>query len=166
MSDTAPAPYLLPPVLISRADLARLAREVESLENELEAQRVRESADTASSHMPAMSRNLNDFLETNKLDIADDQTRMALKERLRVMKDQAPIIHMTFAADADPDSLRQLVTWLRTEVHPQALISVGLQPSIVGGVYMRTPNHVHDFTLRSLLAGKHEAILHELEGLA
>lgn len=165
MSDAASATYVLPPALTSRADLARLVREVENLENELEAQKVRESADAKGYRMPAMSKSLNGFLELNKLDVADDQARMHLKEQLRVLKDKAPIVHMTFAAEADIDSLQQLVTWLRTEVHPQALLSVGLQPSIVGGVYMRTPNHVHDFTVRSLISGKRDVIMHELEGL-
>jgi F0F1-type ATP synthase delta subunit len=90
---------------------------------------------------------------------------MALKERMRVLKDKAPIIHMTFAAEADPDFLQQLAAWVRQEIHPQALISTGLQPALVGGVYMRTPNHVHDFSVRSLLQGKRDIIAHELEGL-
>ena len=88
---------------------------------------------------------------------------MGLKEQVRKLKEHAPIIHMTFAVEADPESLSQLVAWIRQEIHPQALISDGLQPSLVGGVYMRTPNHVHDFSVRRLLADKRDIIAHELE---
>jgi hypothetical protein len=31
-------------------------------------------------------------------------------------------------------------------------------------VYVRTPNRVHDFSIKSLLQGKREIIVHELEG--
>jgi len=164
MSD-AETQFVLPAALIGRADLARLVREVESLDNDLESQKVRAQAAGTGYHLPTMSRSLSDFLDLNKINIADDQTRMATKEQLRVLKDKAPIIHMTFAVDADPDFLQQLVTYLRANIHPQTLVSVGLQPSLVGGVYMRTPNHVHDFSIRSLLQNKRDIIMHELEGL-
>jgi len=71
-------------------------------------------------------------------------------------------MHMTFATVADPESLQKLVDWIRQEIHPQALLHVGLQPALVGGVYLRTPNHIHDFSLRQLLADKRSIIVDEL----
>lgn len=165
MSETKAAAYVLPPALISRADLARLVREVENLDNELAVQKVREKGGKQGYHLPTMSQSLNDFLTTNEIDIANDQVRMELKEHLRVLKDKAPIVHMTFAVDADPDFLQQLVAWVRKEIHPQTLISVGLQPGLVGGMYLRTPNHVHDFSIRTLLKSKRDVMTHELEGM-
>jgi len=166
VSEPVTAAYVLPSVLVTRADLARIVREVEKVDNELEAQRARNRANGENEyHAPATSQQLADFLELNKLNLEDDQGRMQLKEQLRVMKDKAPVIHMTFAVEADPASLQKLVEYIRKEIHPQAVLSVGLQPSLVGGVYLRTPNHVHDFSIRELLAGKREVIMHELEGL-
>jgi len=159
---TATGEYVLPASLVGHADLARLIREVEAVDGELEAQKVR---GTAAPRLPVLSEGLSDFLEQNKLDIAEGRTLMELKERLRVLKDHAPVIHLTFATPADPEPLQELVAWLRAEIDPRTLVSVGLQPSLVGGVYMRTPNHVHDFTLKELLAGKREIILKELEEL-
>jgi len=158
--------YILPAALIGRADLARLVREIEAVDNDLESQKVRAQGAQTSYRLPTISRSLSDFLELNKINVADDQARMTVKERLRILKDKAPVVHMTFAVDADPDFLQQLVAYLRANIHPQALISVGLQPSLVGGVYVRTPNHVHDFSIRALLQGKRELIINELEGLA
>ena len=167
MNESAVKDYVLPPALIGRADLARLLREIESIDNELGAQKVRNrGTDTnASYHMPTMSRSLSDFIDLNEIDLSDDQGRMVLSERLRAVKDKAPVVHMTFAVDADPDFLQKLVGWIRTEVHPQALISVGLQPALIGGVYIRTPNHVHDFSLKALMQGKRNIIVNEFEGL-
>ncbi len=165
MSTTAAPVYVLPAALVTRADLARMVREVEQLDNDFEVQKVRDHTDEAHYAIPNMSRGLTDFLAENQLNITDAKQRTELKSRLRVMKDKAPIVHVTFAVDADPEFLQQLVAWLRTEVHPQSLLSVGLQPGLIGGMYMRTPNHIHDFSLRSVLAGKRDIILKELQAV-
>ncbi len=164
MSQTTPPAFVFPPALVTRADLARLVREVESVDNEFEAQKARNQATgKAGYRTPTLSRSLGDFLDLNKLDITDDHGRMVFKEQLRAVKDKAPIVHMTFAVEADPGSLAQLVTYLRKEIHPQTLLSVGLQPSLVGGAYIRTPNHVHDFSLRELLSANRGVITAALE---
>lgn len=155
--------YALPPTLVGHADLARLVREVESIEDDLQSQKVRD--ETAAYQMPSMSQGLDDFLELNKIDVTDGHLLPDLKKQLQTLKDHAPIIHMTFAVEADSDSLEQLVAWLRQEIHPHTLLAVGLQPSLIGGVYMRTPNQVHDFSLKSVLAGKRDIIIRELEQL-
>lgn len=167
MSQPVTNSLVLPSALISRADLARLVREIEDLDNELEAQKARNRATGDTGYkLPTISRTLSDFVEQNKVNIADDQSRMLLKEQMKAMKDKAPIVHMTFAVEADPASLQQLVAYMRKEIHPQALLVVGLQPSLVGGAYVRTPNHVHDFSLRAQLAKKRGIILQELEELS
>ena len=166
MSEAAKPDLLLPPSLIGRADLARLIREVEDLDNELEAQTARNRTSGATGyHMPNMSQSLHDFVELNQLDLADGQARMHLKERLKAMKEKAPVVHMTFAVEADPQSLQKLVNYLRTEIHPQALLTVGLQPRLVAGAYIRTPNHIHDFTVRELMEARREVMIKDLESL-
>lgn len=164
MNKEAATPYIFPAALIGRSDLARLVREIETIDNDLEAQRVRNRGTQGGYSMPTMSRSMTDFLEQNAIDISNDRARMEFKEHLRALKDKAPVIHMTFAVEADPEFLQKLTAWIRQEVHPQALLSVGLQPSLVGGVYMRTPNHVHDFSLKALLKGKRDVMINELEG--
>lgn len=159
----AVADYILPPTLVGHADVARLIREVEFADNELQAQKVR--GEKTGAHLPVMSQTLSDFLEANKIDASDGPALRELKTRLQQLKDHAPVIHMTFAVAADPESLQQLAAWLRQEVHPQALVTAGLQPALVAGVYMRTPNQVHDFTIRAQLAGKRDIITSELERL-
>jgi G3E family GTPase len=156
--------YILPPALTGRSELARLVREVESLDGELEAQKVRARGQQVAYKLPSTSKALSDFLEQNKVDITNDHKRMVLVEQLRKLKDHAPVVHLTFAADADPESLEYLVGYMRRELHPYTLLSVGLQPGLVAGAYMRTPNHVHDFSIKKLMAGKRGVIAADLEG--
>jgi hypothetical protein len=154
----------LPPALVTRADLSRLSRDIESIDNDLEAQKARNHATGKSGYtMPVLSRALNDFAELNKLDLSDDQTRMLVKDQVKMLKEKAPVLHMTFAVEADMESLQKLVEYVRKEIHPLALVSVGLQPGLVGGVYLRTPNHVHDFSVRNRLASTRGMILQDLE---
>lgn len=154
----------LPASLVKRSDLARVVREVETVDSDIASQKVR-GGPKAQIHIPTMSQALSDFLDLNKLDIKDNQARMGLKEQLRALKDKAPIVHMTFATAADPASLEQLVTWLRANAHPQALLSIGLQPSLVGGVYLRTPNRAHDYSMRALMQDKRDIVVRQLEEL-
>lgn len=159
------ADFILPPSVVTKIDVSRLVSEVEQLDSELTAAAVRAKTGAPQAAQPTISEQFAAFLTQNKLPFDTSQARSALVQQMRLMKDKVPVIHMTFAVQADPVSLQQIVQWLRTSVHPQVVISVGLQPSLVAGVYMRTPNHVRDLSLRTLLTGQHEVLVKELEAL-
>jgi F0F1-type ATP synthase delta subunit len=156
--------FVIPAALVSKVDLAHLIREVEAVDSNLEAQKVR-GYTKEQYRLPPISRALNDFLTLNKIEILDDHLRMVFKEQLRILKDRIPVMHLTFSTPADPESLEYLTAWIRKELHPQALISVGLQPSLIGGVYVRTPNHVHDYSMRALFKGKTSVLVGDLDRL-
>lgn len=160
--------FHLPPALIGKAHLAQLIRELEGVENDLETQKASNLAKAdakAGLRVPTMSKALADCIELNQVDIIDSQQRMGFKKTLGIIKNKAPVMHFTFASDPDGESLQKLVDWVRKEIHPRALISIGIQPGLIGGVYLRTPNHVHDFSLRALLHDKRDIIVKELEAL-
>jgi len=157
--------YILPSSLVTKIDISRLAREVERVDNEYIEAAAREKAGSHDSVQPALSGQLVEFLDNNQLNIEDGQARSALVKELRLLKDTAPVIHMTFSVTADGESLQTLVHWLRESVHPQAVIDVGLQPALVAGVYLRTPNHVHDYSLRAMLDGHRDLLTKELEAI-
>lgn len=167
MTDAAAfSTFTLPPNVVSKVDLARLVTEIENVDNALTSADIRQKAGSnAHSDHPVLSDQLNDFLKLNKLGLENSNDRTDLIKQMRHLKDKAPLIHMTFAVTADNESLQQLAKWLRESVHPQAVIEVGMQPSLVAGVYVRTPNHVHDFSLRAALDGKHDLLISELEAL-
>jgi len=157
------ADFVLPPNLVSKLDVSRLVSEVERIDNELTAAAVREKTGAPGQAVPAMSEQLTDFLAQNQLSLDDSNARSKIITEMRRMKDTLPIIHMTFAVEADRESLGQLAQWLRQQIHPQAVIAVGLQPALVAGVYLRTPNHVHDLSLRAKLQGSRDLLVKELE---
>lgn len=159
------ADFVLPPSVASKTDLSRLVDELEWVDNELTTASVRTKTGSRKATKPAMSDHLADFLNQNKLKLDNSNERSQLIKQMRQLKDKVPVIHMTFAVPADPESLRELVQWLRTSVHPQAVIKVGLQPALVAGVYLRTPNRVHDLSLRGILKGRRDVLVKELETL-
>ena len=61
---------------------------------------------------------------------------------------------MSFSADPSVTFLTKLMTWLRQEIHPQVLLTVGLQPTIGAGCILRTTNRYFDFSLRQDFANK------------
>lgn len=157
--------FILPPNVVSRVDVSRLMSELETIDNAMTSAAVRAKTDGAQTVIPSPSDQLAAFLEVNHLELTNSNQRSALVEQVRRLKDTVPVIHMTFAVDADPESLAQLAAWLREAIHPQAVIAVGLQPSLIAGVSLRTPNHIHDLSLRGKLEGSHDILVNEIEAL-
>lgn len=158
--------FTLPPSVVSKVDVSRLVRDAERIDNELTSAAVRAKAGASAGAAPVMSEELAAFLQQNGLSMEQNSNaRSALIKQLQLLKDRVPTIHMTFAVQADRDSLSQLAQWLRSSIHPQAVIAVGLQPALVAGVYLRTPNHVHDLSLRGALAGSRDLLVKELGAL-
>lgn len=167
MTETAAKTYTdftLPPTVVSKLDVSRMVSDAERVDSQLTTTAVRSKIGTTSGETLAASQQLIDFLRLNQLRLdGDSNARSQLVKQLRLMKDNVPVIHMTFAVEADRESLGQIVDWLRSSVHPQAVISVGLQPALVAGVYMRLPNHVLDLSLRAKLQSSHDMLVKELE---
>lgn len=157
--------FLLPPSVVSRVDVSRLVTEAERVDNELTTAVVRSKTGIPEYAAPVLSEQLAAFLQLNQINLDDSKLRSELVRQLRLLKDNVPVIHMAFAVTADRESLEQLAAWLRQDVHPQTVIAVELQPALLGGVYIRTTNHIHDFSLRSLLHGRTGVIRTELEVL-
>lgn len=157
--------FSLPLSVVSKADVARLVVEVERIDNERMADAVREKVGSPTQSEVTMSQQLADFLSQNQLGTETGLQWGELIKQLRALKENAPVIHMTFAVPADRESLQQLVGWLRSSVHPQAVVSIGLQPALVAGVSIRTTNRVHDLSMRSALKKSHGLLVKELGAL-
>lgn len=155
----------LPPSVVSKVDVARLVNEMERVDNQLTTDAVRAKAGHPDGAQVTYTEQLGAFLEQNSLSLDDERQRSEIIRALRQLKDNVPIIHMTFASYADPESLARLAEWMRTSLHPQAVIAVGLQPALVAGVYLRTPNHVHDLSLRAKLKEGRSVLIDELRAV-
>lgn len=157
--------FILPPSVVRKVDLARLLREFEAVDNALTTKDVRQKAGASANDMPAMSPRLSDFLQANPVDLENDEARREYIRQLKLLKKAVKVMNMTFAVAADPESLQQLAAWVRESVHPQTVIEAHLQPALVAGVYIRSENHVFDFSVRNAIKGKREELKKELEAL-
>ncbi|MBX4190657.1 hypothetical protein KW794_01070 [Candidatus Saccharibacteria bacterium] len=143
-------PLKLPTGLIGLADVARLNRELNSLDDFFAGAKNR-PAGTASSQVPKISRILQAIASDNKVNLVDENERAQLQKRLSEIYDHAPSIHISFAVEPSPKALEKILVWARQNVHPQTLLQVGLQPGIAAGCMLRTNNKVFDMSLRSNL---------------
>jgi F0F1-type ATP synthase delta subunit len=157
------AEFVLPSNVVTRVDVSHVVSELERVDNDITTATVRAQLNPQEVTRPAMSQQLTAFLEQNHMNLDNSQARSEIIKQLRLLKDKVPVIHMTFAVTADGESLATLTQWVRNQVHPQAVIDVGLQPALVGGVYVRTPNHIHDWSLRAKLHDGHDILVKELE---
>lgn len=165
LTDNNKSDFRLPVSVLSRIDVLKLINELEQVENDYITARVQARTGLAAELQPSLTETLTDLLMINHLQIANDHHRQEVVRQLRALKDSAPAVHLAFASAVDKNSLREIVGWLRQSVHPQAVVSVGLQPDLIGGVYIRTPNKVHDLSVRAQLAGHRGLITEKLEAL-
>ncbi len=150
----------LPVLVVSPADVGRLLRELETLDATLLDRTLRKSGKEA--NMLKASQLMDQTVELNKLNLLHDADRLQLRQFLQNIKNRAPVLHMSFSSDPSPAFLSKLMTWLRREIHPQILVTIGLQPSIGAGCIVRSTNRHFDFSLRQDFAKKRDLLLSKL----
>lgn len=146
---TAAAPAILTPLLVSPSDLKRARREVETLDEFLHQAGLRQGGKAVK--LPATSRVLVEMADESKLNLLKKTDRDRLLKFLAILAQKAPVIHMSFASEPSAAFMNKLVVWLRENIHPQLVVSVGLQPSIAAGCVVRTNSTQYDFSLRQAL---------------
>lgn len=156
----APRPVQLPLSVTGPSDLARLARELADVDDHLLQLRLRKSGQEVK--LPKTSQLMDRMVELNKLNLLDANDRQQLRVILQAIRKQAPILHMSFGVDPSPVFMEKLMTWLRREIHPLVLVTIGLQPTIGVGCLLRTNNRIFDFSLRQSLAGHRNLLIDKL----
>lgn len=139
----------LPVLVFGAAELKRLLREIDSLENYLQQNKIRSAGKQPD--LPRLSRMLDTLATQNQMNLLHDSDRKELRQFLVDTDKNAPVLHFSFASDPSSAFMAKLLTWLRRNIHPQALVTLGLQPSIAAGCIIRTPNKSFDFSLRNQL---------------
>lgn len=155
-----PKSMTLPFSVASPADVGRLTHELELIDNALLQHQLRGGGTGAK--LPKTSRLMDQTVEFNRLNLLSQADRAHLKQFLESIKRRAPVIHMSFSADPSPRFLEQLMTWLRKEIHPAVLLTIGLQPNIGAGCILRTTNKQFDFSLRQSFKKKRNLLLERL----
>jgi hypothetical protein len=147
----------LPVGVANRADVGRLIRDTEALDNYIRQWAIKN--DGTQFIMPRVSRLFNEIISTNKLNVLQSSDRKALMQFLSEIKAEAPVLHMSFTSDPSPVFTTKLMTWLRNEIHPHVLIQIGLQPNMGAGCILRTTNKYFDFSLRKQFADEKDNLL-------
>jgi F0F1-type ATP synthase delta subunit len=143
---------VLPVSVIGRVDIGRLQREVEALLNFIQQSAIRQPG--TQPKLPKTSRLLDEIIQANKINVLLEDDCKKLLKFLQDAYKHAPVMHISFGADPSPLFTQKLVTWLRTEIHPQILLQIGLQPNIGAGCIVRTTNKYFDFSLRQRFTEK------------
>jgi F0F1-type ATP synthase delta subunit len=152
----------LPNSVISPSDVARLERELNSLDDFFVAAKARQTG--TSMQLPKLTRVLDQLAKDNNINLLEEPERHRLTKALKLAYSQAPTLHISFATEASPKALEKLVIWIRTNIHPQALIQVGLQPSIAAGCFLRTANKTFDMSLRATMKKNEPQLLKLIAG--
>lgn len=161
----APSKQLeLPTLVFGPIEVRRLQRELDSLEEYIQQSEIRSKGRQAP--LPKTSRLLDALAGNNNLNLLTAESRSLLKQFLANVDSKAPIIHISFAADPSSAFTAKIVAWLRTNIHPYALLHLGLQPSIAAGCIVRTQNRAFDFSLRNRFHEQRALLLEAIGGSA
>lgn len=152
----------LPLLAISPGDINRLDRELAAIDGALLELSVRKEGQHAAK-LPKTTQLMDQLAELNKLNLLHKTDRALLSQFLVAVRRQAPVVHMSFSANPSTTFLEKLVTWLRREIHPQILLTIGLQPTLGAGCIVRTTNRQFDFSLRQDFAEKRDLLIEKLQ---
>jgi F0F1-type ATP synthase delta subunit len=146
--------------VVSPVDIGRLLRELQAVDEQLLQLGLREPGTSVS--LPKLSQLLEQTVQLNNLNLLQQTDRQRLQTFLAAVKEQAPLLHISFSSDPSPAFMEKLMAWLRREINPLVLVTVGLQPNLAAGCVVRSTNKYFDFSLRANLAKNREAMIAEL----
>jgi hypothetical protein len=152
----------LPVQVVGIADINRLIREVEGLDDFLMQAAIRTPG--SSMKLPRTSRLLDEFVAVNRFNLLQTADRRAAAAFLQSIKQKAPVLHMSFASDPTAAFTVKLIIWLRTNIHPYLLLKIGLEPRIAAGCIIRTPSRQYDFSLRRHFNDQRDLLINALRG--
>lgn len=150
----------LPVGIVSPTDIARLTREIESIDAFFRDQAIR-TGGTANA-MPRLSKLMDQLASENQMNLLEAQDRGAILEVLQKLHSNAPILHISFSVDPPGAYVQKIVAWLRANIDQHVLVTVGLQPNIGAGCVVRTTNKLFDFSLREYFSQKREFFIQKL----
>lgn len=138
--------FTLPDVVVTVGDLSRAKMELESLADFLVQSRIRKPGQAIT--LPRISRRLEALAHAAGLKLTVQADIDALQDVLANLKKTAPQLHISFASEPSDAFLTKLIQWFRSNIHPQVMLTIGLQPSITAGFILRTSSREFDCSLR------------------
>ncbi len=125
--------------------------ELERLRDWLSDSAVKRKVGAKPLHEPSCSPETKQLLGSWLGDKAPSANQLtALIEELRKLK---PVtVHIVLAALPGDDLKQRLVGWFRTNCLPDVLVGFSADRTIGGGIIVRTPNRIFDYSFRERLA--------------
>jgi hypothetical protein len=161
MAASEPKKFVGLPLSVAQPlDVGRLIREVNSIDEGLRQAAIRKSNDGL--QQPKLSDQLKELTNLNKIDLLDVSDRTLLIKFLEAIRDRAPKLHISFGSEPAGDFIDKIMTWLRREIHPLVLLTVGLEPNIGAGCTVRTTNKYFNFSLREKLKQNHSLLVEKI----
>lgn len=151
----------LPVLIFGPVEIHRLLRELEALEEFMVQANIREKGKQPL--LPKTSRLLEGLAGNNNFNLLVPADRIKLAKFLKIIEAKAPVVHISLASDPSSAFTAKLVAWFRTNIHPYALVQLGLQPSIAAGCVVRTNSKSFDFSLRNRFYEQRSLLLRSIE---
>lgn len=152
----------LPNLVVGLVDINRLRRELAAIDETLLEHTLRKK--DGGSQMLKSSRLMDQLVVSNDLNLLHQSDRERLRRFLETIAERAPVLHISFSADPSPSFLERLMAWLRQNIHPQILVTIGVQPTIAAGCIVRSTNQYFDFSLRQDFTEKKGLLLKQISG--
>jgi hypothetical protein len=149
----------LPYSIVSPANVNRLVRELETIDNFLSQAALRQGGTPV--NLPRSGQLLTDFINLNKLNLLQKDDLKKARAFMAGMQKYAPAITISFSVEPTSVFINKLIIWLRQNIHPALLLKVGLEPNLVVGCIVRTTNKQFDFSLKKHLS-QHRDVLYKL----
>lgn len=159
MSDSK---WFVSDAVATRGDVGRLLRELEMLNNFFGQQAIRQPGTAIQA--PKTSNVFEEMVTKNNLNLLQEADRNQLAVFLTSLREEAPVLHMSFSVEPSPLITQQLTAWVRGNLHPYAILQVGLNPAIGAGCIIRTTNKFFDFSLREKFNSQRAALVEQLHG--
>jgi hypothetical protein len=156
----APEGLRLPLSVTGPADLSRLLRELDGINEQLLQLQLRRGGTEVK--LSKTSRLMDQAVELNGLNLLHDEDRLTLRQAFQAVLQRAPVLHFSFSADPSPEFMTKLLAWLRREIHPLVLVTTGLRPTIGAGCIVRTTNRSFDLSLSQSLKRQRQLLTDKL----
>jgi len=158
---------LLPVDLYSPDQLGIVMMEIRQRVSQLQdsSVRARTSGDKEKIETAHISALLTGILRGSGVSADDRAGLERLGKSLELLRDKAPVVHLTLAALPNRTLKRQLIEWFRKEVSPYMLVTFTVRTDIGGGVVVRAGSRIYDFSFRQQIVGNKHRIAEIFEGV-
>jgi hypothetical protein len=151
---------ILPAAIVGPVDVGRLIRELEGIDDAFLQLNLRKSGGLTK--LPKTTLLLDQVVSENQLNLLQEADRKLLLGFLNEIHAHSPRIHASFGAAPTEVFLEKLMSWLRREINPWLLLTVGLQPNIGAGCVIRTNNRYFDMSLKQNFIDKRGLLIEKL----